>query len=83
MAIKQMRKPNKRTNNSQMKYLTISVELCKLMRTFFYAYAHYHISCIRFARERPFENDTYLIYAYSHSLNEHMRSYPVRLDLVV
>ena len=55
-----------------MKHLTTSVELSKLMRVFVLAYANYHNSCIRFARERPLENDTYLIYAYSYSLNEHV-----------
>ena len=54
-----------------MKYLTTSVELSKLMRIFVHAYANYHISCIRFAWERPLENDTYLIYAYSYLLKEH------------
>ena len=65
MAIEQMRSANKHTYQPQMKYLTISVALCKQMRI----YANYHIFCIGFTRERPLENGTYLIYAYSYSLN--------------
>ena len=50
-AIEQMRRPNEHTYQPQMKYLTISVELCKQLRIFVYAYANYHVSCIGFARE--------------------------------
>ena len=51
-----MQKPNKHTYQPQMKYLTIIVELCKQMQIFVYAYANYHLSCIRIVRERPLEN---------------------------
>ena len=42
--------------------LTISVELCKLVQSLFYAYTNYHLSCIGDAGERPKEKSTYLIY---------------------